>query len=92
MRSASCFFSHLKTDNNRVVVFEDDIVSVEIPVDPIEVNTYDPEERAREKAAQRAQDEEDLREGRITAEELRARNAPLARLLCRPDFSKARMK
>lgn len=55
-------------------------------------NQYDPKERAREKAAQRAQDEEDLREGRITVEELRVRNAPLAQLLCRPDFSKSRMR
>lgn len=38
------------------------------------VNTYDPRKRAAEKQAQRDQDDKDLREGKVTSEELRKRN------------------
>ena len=54
--------------------------------------TFDPRERAAEKAASRAEDERLLAEGILSAAALRERNAPLARLLTRPDFAAARMR
>lgn len=41
---------------------------------PVELGTFDPIERRREKQAARDKDEEDLRAGRVTPEELSKRN------------------
>ncbi len=48
--------------------------------------------RVKEKQASRDEDERMLRDGEITAAELRKRNGVFAQLLCRPDFAAARMK
>ncbi len=40
----------------------------------MKIRTYDPEERAREKARSRQKDDEDLRSGAVSREELQRRN------------------
>lgn len=51
-------------------------------------NYYDPAERALEKQRARDQDDEDLRTGKVTREELSRRNGFFSSL----DFSKARIR
>ena len=51
----------------------------------LKVEYYDPAERARQKQLAREQDDEDLRTGRVTREELSRRNGFFSSL----DFSKA---
>lgn len=54
----------------------------------IEVETFDPEERRREKQAAREKDDEDLRTGKVTAEQLRKRNGFFSSL----DFTNSRIR
>lgn len=51
----------------------------------LEINYYDPRERALEKQRARDQDDEDLRTGKVTREELSQRNGFFSSL----DFSNA---
>lgn len=57
------------------------------PKKPLKVEFYDPKERARQKQAARDKDDEDLRTGKVTREELRKRNGFFSGL----DFSKAKI-
>lgn len=59
------------------------------PVDLVEVGTYDPTQRAREKQASRDQDEADLASGKKTRDDLRRENGAFTGLNVRVNIGRA---